>query len=199
MFWIVNNKKNRTLSYNFVLVILIFISGLRWRIGTDTIGTLTQFYYYTPKLENFFKWESFGVHAVLWKFFMSFFFTFGGRFYLVQLFQAIIVNALIFKYFKKHSKYIFTCVFLYFIWMYTTYNKEEMKASLSVVFMLYANDYILDKKYKKSLMLSVLACLFHFSTILLIFTPLFLFLRINKISIFLLIISFQRIYSFHWF
>lgn len=179
--------KGRNFCYGVVLVIFILVAGLRWRLGTDTIGTLEKFYYLTPLLDSYFKLESFDVRYPLWNFLQSFVYTLFGRFYVVQLIQAAFVNVLFFLYFKKHSKFIFTCTFFYFIWMYTTFNMEEMKSSMSVGLMLYANDYILAKKKLKAFLLFVLGCMFHFSTMFLIITPLLLFLRCNKTGIIFII------------
>ena len=116
--------------YNAVLVFLILIAGLRWRVGTDTIAYLARFYHIYPTLENFAISEYglgqdpfYALINVIVK-------TLGGRFYMVQIIQATIVNVLVFKYIKRHSKYIFTCVLFYFFINYLNYNMETMRGSI---------------------------------------------------------------------
>ncbi len=184
------NTKGRAQWYLAVLVIFISIAGMRWRVGSDTTEYIDQFYYDTPVLSDitsdFFTLGS----KPLWLLLNSTVLSLGGRFYIVQFIQAAFVNILIFRYIKKHSTYIFICALLYFVWMYFMYNTEEMKASMSVAVCLFANDYLLEKKYYKGLFLIVIGCLFHFSTVLLLITPLLLSLRLNKLGVLILFISF---------
>ena len=74
--------------------------------------------------------------------------------------------------------------------MYTNQNMEELKASFSVIFCFYANDYILDKKWVKAYSLYFVALLFHPSTLLIFIMPFFLFLRFNKVGACILIATF---------
>ena len=57
---------------------------------------------------------------------------------------------------------------------------QEMKASISIVLCLYGNDYILEKKWVKGYVLYLMGCLFHFSTLLILLTPLLFFLRFDR-------------------
>ena len=186
---ICGKANNRIFWYNAVLILLILIAGLRWRLGTDTVGGLDSFYNGTPLLSNV-VFEDKMVRYPLWVLLNSVMYTFGGKFFVVQLVQSSVLNILLFKYIKKHSKYIFTCVFFYFIWVYTTFNMEEMKASMAIPFCLFANDYFLENKWIKGFLLMLIGCLFHFSVFVLLVTPLLLFLRVNRLGISILIFSF---------
>lgn len=183
-------ERGRDQCYCIILIIMILIAGLRWRLGADTTTYLYNFYHRTPTLHNFrFDEMTIGMNP-FWSFFNSIILTIGGKFYVVQLLHATFINYLIFRYFKKHTKYIFTCAFFYFIWRYFNMNMQEMKASISVVLCLYGNDYFLEKKWIKGYGLFLLGCLFHFSTLLLIITPLFFFLRFNAKGYLILALSF---------
>lgn len=172
-------ERGRDLWYTIILIILILIAGLRWRLGADTTSYLYHFYHRTPSLRNFsFDEMTIGMNP-FWVLLNSIVLSLGGKFYVVQLIHATLINYLLFRYFKKHTKYIFTCVFFYFIWRYFNMNMQEMKSSISVVLCLYGNDYLLEKKRIKGLSLYLIGCLFHFSTLLLLITPLLLFLRFN--------------------
>lgn len=171
-------KRNKDFCYNIVLLALILIAGLRYRLGADTTIYLYNFYHTIPELGNlkpdFWNWDE----EPLFNLINSIVKTLGGRFYIVQFIEAIFVNVLLFRYVKKHSDYIFTCVFFYIIWMFTFYNMEEMRASMALVVCLFANDYILEKKWIKGFLLFVVAGLFHKTAfIVLLVSPFLLFLR----------------------
>lgn len=169
--------------YRFVLIVFILIAGLRWRLGVDTPNYLEFFYYRYPTLGKF-SFTDYGIGKdPFYVLINSVVKTFGGRFFIVQLIQASIVNILIFKYIKKHSRYFFTCVLLYFATSYFTLNMEIMRASISVVICLFAYDYMLDKKWLKVYLLLCLALMFHMQTIVMFVLPIFLFLRLNKFGI----------------
>lgn len=180
----INRKtRYRDESYLVVLVILIMIAGFRYRLGIDTTRYITRFYYDTPVLSEL-TWNDldFGTDP-LYTLFNSIVLTLGGKFYVVQLLHATFVNTLIFKYIKKHTEAIFISVFIYFIYQYAAMNMEEMRASMSLVLCLFANDCILDRKWIKGLLLYAIGCFFHASTILVMIMPLFFFLRLNKVGV----------------
>ena len=181
----INGKvKNRDFWYNVMLVVFILIAGLRWRLGLDTPNYLGSFYYTIPTLDVF-SFKRYGIgEKPLWFLLNSVVKTLGLRFYVIQLIHATIVNVLIFKYIKKHSSYIFTCLFFYFTcFCYTEFNMEIMKGSLSIAICLFANDYVLEKKWIKGYMLYLLAFLFHPQTLIVALLPTLYFLRLNKMGL----------------
>lgn len=184
----INGKaKYRDQCYLIMLVVFILLAGLRWRLMVDTPNYLERFYHWTPLLEHY----SFNItKAPFYTLLNSIVWTLGGRFYIVQLIEASVVNILIFNYFKRHSKYIFTCLFFYALICYTGLSMETMKASFSVVLCLYANDYILEKKWLKAYSLMALGLMFHAQTIIMFVLPVLFFLRLNKTGIIVLLCAF---------
>lgn len=187
----INGKtKNKDFWYNVMLVVFILIAGLRWRLGVDTPNYLGDFYHRYPTFEDF-SFDDYGiVKSPFFVLINSIVKSFGGRFYIVQLIQATIVNVLVFKYIKRHSAYIFTCLFFYSFICYFTYNMETMRAGVSIVICLFANDYILDKKWLKGYFLYILALMFHPQTIVMFVMPLMFFMRFDKKGIIVLIMAF---------
>lgn len=180
----INGKtKYRNQCYFIMLVIFILLSGLRYRLGVDTTRYLTRFYYETPELHEL-SWKDLKLgEDFLFTLLNSVVLTLGGKFYIVQLLHAAFVNTLIFKYIKKHTEAIFISIFIYFIWQYAAINMEEMRASMSLAVCLFANDYMLEKKWIKGLSLYAIGCLFHASTVLVMLIPLLFFLRFNIFGI----------------
>lgn len=187
---ICEKTKGRNECYFVVLMVLILIAGLRWRVGGDTTRYLGTFYNDTPLLWDLTSDDLALGNKPLWRLLMSFIHTIGGRFFWIQIIESAFVNILLLKYIKKHCQFIFTCVFFYFISQYLLMNTEVMKAAFSIVICLYANDYFLEKRWIKAYMLIVIASLFHPQAIIVAITPLFLYLKINKTSLLILICSF---------
>lgn len=184
----INRKKTyRDFWYVFLLIAFILIAGLRWRLMVDTPNYIAFFYYWTPRLDDYnftlFKSPFYTLINSIVK-------TYGGRFYIVQLIEASFVNILIFKYFKRYSKYIFTCLLFYFIGAYAGLSMETMRASFSVVSCLYAYDLFLEKKRLKAYSLIIFALLFHPQTIVIFVLPFLFFLRLNKTGVLFLVGSF---------
>lgn len=178
----INEKKEyQNYAYLFVSVLLILLAGLRYRLGVDTTAYMYGFYHTVPSLSNFFYDEEFLSEPIFYLL-CSIIKTIGGKFYLVQLIHATFVCAMLFNYFKKHSKYYFTCILFFYIWDFTSCLMETMRASMAVVICLYGNDFFNEKKWVKGFFLYALAFLCHNSSILLLITPLFLFLRFNALG-----------------
>ena len=180
----INGKKlYRDKCYLLMLVIFILLAGLRWRVMMDTPNYIYYFYYIYPSL-NEFTFEDYPIGKdPFYVLINSLVKSLGGRFYWVQLIEAAFVNILVFKYFKRHCNYIFTCLFFYAFTCYLGYSMETMRAGFSFVLCLYANDYILDKKWIKGYLLFILALMFHAQTIVMFVVPILFFMRFNKIGL----------------
>lgn len=176
--------------YNVMLVVFILLAGLRWRLSFDTPNYLHSFYYVYPELDDF-SIDDYPVgRDPLWILINAFVKSLGGRYYIVQLIEASFVNVLVFKYFKKHSSFIFMCLFFYFITCYAGYCMEIMRAAFSIVICLYANDLILEKKYLKGYLLLFISLFFHAQTLVMFVIPVFFYLRLNKKGIIILCFAF---------
>jgi hypothetical protein len=159
-------------------------------LGEDTIHYLYYFYHATP---NFFDINLdtllLSGQPPLWIILNSIVKTLGGRFFVVQIIQATILSVLILRYFEKHSPYPFACATLFFFWRYQWYSMVVMKAAIALSIILFANDYFLEKKYPKGILLVLLATGFHQSSVLLVIVPFLTFLRFNRLGIVLLVFS----------
>lgn len=189
-----NHKNGRDAWYNSILVFFILFAGLRWRLGIDTPNYIYHFYYDIPTLGKLTEDDlNFGAKP-LWILINSAVKTLNGRYFIVQLIEAAFVNVLIFNYFKRHSRYVFTCIFFYYVFLYLSFSFTIMKAAISIVVCLYANDYILQKKWVKGYMLYLISALFHPQAILIMLTPFLLILKLNKKSV--LLFSFLYVLGF---
>lgn len=178
---IVGKTKYRNQCYFIMLVIFILLAGLRYRLMSDTPNYIYSFYHRYPYLNDFsFKDYPIGKDP-FYVLINSVVKSLGGRFYWVQLIEATFVNTLLFRYFKRHCDYIFTCLFFYAITCYLGYSMETMRASFSIILCLYANDYILlERKWIKGYILITLALMFHAQTVIMFVVPFLFFLRLNR-------------------
>lgn len=184
-----NKEHNKIYWFFFMLIVFILVAGLRYRLGIDTTRYIDRFYNRIPDLWNLTREDFLFGSDPLFTILMSTVHSLDGHFYHLQLIQAIIVNSLVFFYIKKHTQYIFVSLFFYFIWMYTAFNMEEMRASISVSICLFANDFILERKWLKAIMLYFIGALFHSSAIVIALSSVFLLLRVNYMGAGFLVIS----------
>lgn len=176
-------KNGRDNWYYFFLVFFILFAGLRYRLGTDTQSYIYHFYHDIPTLDKLSSEELSIGSKPLWNILNSIVKTLGMRYFVVQLIEAAFVNVLVFKYIKKHSEHLFTCLFFYYLCMYTSLSMEVMKAAMSVVVTLYANDYFFQKKWIKASLLYITAVLFHpQAIIILLLAPISMIVRFNRVS-----------------
>lgn len=188
----INGKTDyRDQWYVAVIVILILIAGLRFRLGEDTITYIYMYYHETPDISDIdVDFLLYSGQPPLWILFTSIIKTLGGKFFVIQLIEAAFVNILILKYFKKHSPYPFACAALYFFWRYQWYSMVVLKAAMALSIILYANDYFLEKKYKKGFLLILIATGFHQSSILLAIIPFLTFLRFNMLGMSIMVVMY---------
>ena len=191
---ILGRTKKKEFSYWLVLLLLVLMSGLRYRVGADSLNYLNSFYYNTPTLHNLTLEEVFNSQTTRYE---PFFYllnilvkSLGLKFYFFQLVHAFLVNTLIFVYIRKHCDYVFSCVLFYFFWIFSTYNFEELRASLGLVFCLYANDFFIKRKWIKGICFCLMGCMFHFSVAVFLLTPFFLFLKTGRKGYLFLIASY---------
>lgn len=179
---------HKKLLYNTILIMLILIAGLRYRLGIDTQSYMRFFDLSAHGLGSISNIDfSTGNYDPCFVIFCSIVKTFFNAFWVVQLIQATILNTLIFKYIIRHTQYIFTAVLFYFILFYLQYNMEIMRAAWAIIICLYAFDYARNKKWLKCYALIIIASLFHFSAIIMLFIPLFLKIKFNKTTMTVLI------------
>lgn len=185
-----NYQKNKTLWYNIILLVLIFFAGLKYHLGGDNYSYLYYFYDIYPSLKDY-TIDDFAVgRDPLYALINSLVKDYGGKFYVVQFIHATFLNVLIFRYFKKHCRYIFTCVFFYFITCYFHYNAEVLRASIAIVICLYGNDYIKEKKWIKGFILYSIALFCHAQTLLIFILPILFRLKLDYRGYIILLVSF---------
>lgn len=174
-----HRNQGRLICYIFLCTFLILIASLRYKVGGDTIRYMEEFKYY-PTLFNL-KATHFQTSGVmpLCLIFFSFCKTISSSFYFLQFVHAFFINFVIFLFFYKHTRFIFSSVLFYIIWSYLEFNTEIIRESMAVCFVLLGVDKLIKRRYIKYYFFCFIALGFHLSAILAFFMPLFYLFKWN--------------------
>lgn len=180
--------KLKAIVYKFSLLILILLSGLRYRIGIDTLRYESYFENY-PTISDFITNNT--IHydifnQPLWFIINVLCKSIYNDFLIVQVVHAIIVNVLIFKFIEKTCSKQFMAVILYYCICYWDFNFEILRESLCVAIYLNALLVYIDTKSVNKFIIYVLPIIFihWFSFIILIFTLIYIHFDYKKLAIF---------------
>lgn len=166
-------QKNRNLVYWSLMIFFILISGLRYRVGGDTINyhyLFTNTYPTLSELVTLPILEQKDAPGSLLLFALVKSIT--GNFYVLQFLISAFFNIAIFCFFYNNSKNIFTCILLYFCCSFATYNFEVLRESIAIGFFLFAFKFFITNKWYKYYFLCLIASSFHYSALFTLFLPL---------------------------
>ena len=176
--------RGHQLGYRFfwgiTLISFILISGLRYKIGSDTLVYLNEYSSFPSFLELFSFDFSSTRYNFLWIFFCSICKTISPSYFFMQFVHALIINCIIFRYLYKNVNYRYTSLFLYFIFGFIYFNTEILRESMAVcAFLLSINSYY-KKKWATYYLLAFIAFLFHSSAIFIFIFPFFSNVKLNR-------------------
>ena len=173
-------EQGKRLWYYAELLILIFLVGLRYRVGGDTLVYIELFDDYPTFTELFdFDFVSADFNP-LWYVFNAIIKSIWNDFTFFQIVHAVVVNGVFFWFFRKYTKYFFTAIVLYYIPFYLLYNTEVLRESLAVCVLMLSFSLLLKRKYFKYFICCLIALGFHYSALMLFVIP--FILSLPKIS-----------------
>lgn len=166
--------KGRLLWWILLMIILICISGFRYRLGIDSIQYEGLFIAQKHTLSQLtlddFKDTRFAPIYVLIATTGK---TIFDDFMIVQFMVSIIVNCVIFYFFWKNTPHIFLAALLYYFFQYVNLNMEVLREALAVSFFLMAWPFFKKGKWLAYYGFCILAFFCHISAIALFFVPIF--------------------------
>lgn len=170
---VLNVREGRTISYWGGYVMLVCLAGFRFKVGGDTYNYMFT-HELLPNLSTLFSAEV-GIAKLqpLWLLFSATAKSIGEEFYILQFLHAITVNAVIFLFIDKNTKFRQTGIFFYYFSLYPFFNFEILRESLAVCCFLIAIPHYTNKNWIRYYFLITAAFLFHFSAIFLFLLPLF--------------------------
>ena len=162
-----HHKFGRNFHFLILLIILICLAGFRYRIGVDTIRYEMAFSQ-VPVLSQL------DLHAFqeakydpLFLILASTAKTLNPEFWVLQMFQSLLVNIVFFRFFYKNTKYLFLSLLLYFCLIYVGHMTETMRESCAISMFLFGREFYKKGHKIKLLLCCILAYLFHSSAIIL--------------------------------
>lgn len=174
---IIGKKRNKRIWEYVVVFILILVSGLRNHVGSDSMVYEYTFYNDIGLLNTFFKGRDIvDLREPGWEFIMSFCKTLFGSFVAVQIIHAIILNLLLYSFFKKTTDKVFTALLISFLVIWFEFNFESLRQSLCVALFLNSLFLLKEKKFIKYVFISIIAfSIQNFSIFIFLVAPLFIF------------------------
>ena len=199
-------KAYRLNAYYLVLFLLIVVAGFRYRVGLDTIRYESAFRW-LPVLWKL-RWNDFADsnYDPLYLILSSFAKSFSSEFWVMQLMQATLVNAVIFSFIKRYTNRIFFATLLYYVFLYLNFMCEVMREACAVSMFLLSWKYFMKEKWPQYYLFCTAAFLFHSSAILLFILPVLKWLRLTELMrmnkytvVFLLIVLVSGFVIQHYF
>lgn len=184
-------KQRRMFWESLIVVVLILLAGLRNHVGADSISYEYDFYYDTPILTDLFKSTSWlGMREPLWLFLMSFCKTIFGSFISLQFVHAILVNVLLYRFFKKMTDKVFTALLITFLTLWIGFNFEILRQSLCIAIFLNALLLLRDLKIARYVFFSIVMFgIQNFSIVMAVAAPLVMFANKKWLFPFLVLVS----------
>lgn len=170
-------------------LVLVLIAGLRYRVGGDTLIYMKMFET-MPSLGELrdFDFEE-AKYNPLWYIYGAIFKTCGDSFTLMQISNAIIVNTIFFRFFKRYCPLcFFSAVFVYFGGYYCYFNMEIMRETFCIAILLEAYPFLEKKRLISYFLLCGLALLMHMSAIVMLLLPLALLVQRDRLWMAMLIV-----------
>ena len=154
-----------------MLFIFICIVGLRYRLGVDSVRYAT-FFSDLPDIGQLWSYDfsstRYGLGYLL---LASIVRSITDDFTLMQFVLATLVNTVLFTFFYRNTRHIFTCLFFYFFLSFFNYNFEILRESCAVAMFVMGWKYILSQNWIKYYLCALAAFLFHMSGIITLFVP----------------------------
>lgn len=186
-------RKHRQLHFFVTLILMILVSGLRYRVGGDTTVYMDDFKDY-PTLFNL-SWNTFFINRYdpLWILLNVCCKTLYSDFFLVQCVVSTIHIGIWGNFVKKICPSLcFSMILFYYMFQYISLNMELMREALALSFFLFSLLSLNEHKFWKTVLCVLISFMFHkFS--LVVFVSFYCFLRLysfKKHICFLLLIFF---------
>lgn len=174
-----SNKQGKWFCYALICVLLICISGFRYKVGGDTIRYMESFQR-IHLLDSLSYKDMFGEGMMpLCYLFFSTCRSISDSFYFLQFIHACIVNITIFVFIKRQTPFVFCTILIYIIWSYLEFNTEILRESLAVCAFLCGFHYLKKKMWFRYYLWCIIAVGFHVSALLTLVLPLFYFIKFD--------------------
>ncbi len=177
-----SSKHIRSVHYFLALLILVLLSGFRYRLAPDTVAYMAQFESSVVSLNDG-PWAYLvsTKNQIFWGLLNSICKTFGN-FVLFQFAVACIFNCCVFYFLRRATTKIFTAILLFYVSCYFYFSMEIMRESLAIGMFLIAIVRYNDRRMTEFYSWLIAAGLFHqFAFLIVIVVPVLLHHRIPTV------------------
>lgn len=186
---------NKNLWFYLSLLLLVLLSGLRYRVGSDTLVYIRMFEGY-PSIRELSSFDfSTAQFNPLWYIFNAPFVSLKS-FTLFQMAHALFVNSVFLWFFRRNvPTAYFTAILVYYIGYFCYLNMEILRESLCICVLLLAYPCLVKRNYILYFLLCICALYIHMSAVVMFVIPITLFLKrdnvwLSMVAILVVILSF---------
>lgn len=176
--------EGKNLWFIVIFLIFVFLAGLRYRVGSDTLMYIKSYAKLHPinllTLQDLRETRFAPGYVIL----TSIFKAITPDFTLFQIFHALIVNSVVFWFIKKNTRNIFFALFLFYIFLYLLFCFQQMRESLAVSVFLLAWPAFKEGKWLWWYLAACLAVTFHISAFIMFILPVIGFPGIRQLFVF---------------
>lgn len=180
---VMGNTRNKMTVYYLIMGWYIAISGFQYCMGSDIIIYMKEY--------DEIQWSDISLVSLVglnnrqlgWVLLIDICKLFSRDFVILKIVQAVFVNTVFFAFFKNQTKYIYTCIFFYSIFLFFDFNFNLLRQSIAVAFFLLSYKFYAEQKWLKYYLYVFGAILFHNSAIILLFVPLLKYLEVTLKSL----------------
>ncbi len=182
------DSRPKSFWYAVVCIYAIFIAGLRFGVGGDTLVYMDDYNYVPNTFKGIYNYIVQNIeddsYMPLWTMLSVFCRWISDSFYVFQFVQAIIVNIIFFYIFRQYTQRIFLCTLVYGLAGYFfLFNTEIMREGIAVAAGAIAmQQYFKGEKIKYGLW-TIIGILFHASAIIILVFPLIKHIHIKATSV----------------
>ncbi|UBM57641.1 EpsG family protein [Marinilongibacter aquaticus] len=184
-------RGGRGVAYILLCFALILLAGLRYRVGGDTSNYMHTHEIF-PKLTSILTYDYASQRSIEigWVIFSSACKMLSDDFVVLQLIHALFVNVIIFKFIYRYTRHIFLAATLYFILLFPYLNFEILRQAVSItIFLGFGLKYLIEGKWFRYLLMSLLSLAFHYSALILFCFPFVMVLLKQRLIIIAMISS----------
>ena len=160
---ILGQSKYKNTWYHILLFCFIAISALQFQVGTDIPHYMKEYKQFDVdnfKFSDLFEGgEDRRQPGWILLMYVCRFFT--EEFVFFKIIQAMFLNIAVFSFFRRETKNVFLCIFLYALISYLVLNFNLLRQSFALGFTLYGYTYLRNKQIAKYLLCVFAAFMFH--------------------------------------
>ncbi len=164
---------NRRWLYWLIYIYIVVLFGLRYRIGWDTLGYMMYYEDFpTFATASEASLDEFGQMQPGIQFLWLCLKSIGAPFWVYQLIHSTFINAVIFWFIKRNTRYWFCGLLIYYLCYCIYFNTEIMRESIAIAIFMMSYKHLEKRRWIRYYICVATAYMFHVSALILAVYPL---------------------------